>query len=385
MIKFLLKSIFFLLPFSLFAQWETKPSNTTNALHDVIFTTRDTGFIVGEQGEMLMTSDGGLSWEKIDIPTFDLFTIHFPSKNTGYTNGLKTTNGGITWDTMNEITQYINAIYFINDSVGIYAGGLNGKTTDGGLTWSSMQNPGITMTLEKIEFITDSIGFMVGWYIGGLYKTIDQGSSWSSAIIEEDLFSIKFPSPDTGYAVGWHGVIVKTVDSGDTWLRLNSELAQGSILYELYCLNNNICYSVGANGTIIKTIDGGQQWSPENSGTSEQLNSIYCVDSFCIAVGYNGIILRTNLPTGITPIDTNEERASVFPNPVNDQLTIKIHFNNVHSFQFDLYNVSGQLIKTSKLTEKNNFLDLSSYAGGIYFYKVTNGGNIIKQGKIVKQ
>src|SRR5688500_3687831 len=151
MFKFLLLEIFFFL-LHLFAQWTVIPSNTTNTLNDVFFISRDTGFIAGDS-LLLMTSDAGMSWEKVNLPSaFNFNTIHFPSKTVGYTNGLKTIDGGISWDTINPITTEwaVYSMYFINDTTGFYVSGWAiGKTIDGGFTWSEVQIPGNTMRSEE--------------------------------------------------------------------------------------------------------------------------------------------------------------------------------------------------------------------------------------------
>ncbi|HNC49180.1 MAG TPA: YCF48-related protein, partial [bacterium] len=84
-------------------------------------------------------------WRKIQSGTTDvLLGISMPSQTTGYivgTNGriLKTTNGGNDWSSQTSgTTSFLRDVHFINDSLGV-AVGESGKilyTDDGGEHWN---------------------------------------------------------------------------------------------------------------------------------------------------------------------------------------------------------------------------------------------------------
>jgi photosystem II stability/assembly factor-like uncharacterized protein len=44
------------------AQWEPQNSCTTNNLYSVYFTNTTTGYVVGDSGTILKTTDGGINW-----------------------------------------------------------------------------------------------------------------------------------------------------------------------------------------------------------------------------------------------------------------------------------------------------------------------------------
>jgi len=113
---------------------------------------RESGYNTGQYiNWVVRTVDGGASWAQVtNIPTLSgtkiqatLSSVHFPSVNIGYCCSLnghvfKTTDGGIHWSEIHFFNSsfYVNAIYFISDTVGfisvypyIY------KTIDGGATW----------------------------------------------------------------------------------------------------------------------------------------------------------------------------------------------------------------------------------------------------------
>ncbi len=81
--------------------WIEQYSNTSETLHDVVFTDDDTGYAVGGLfGTILKTVNGGTNWTHQVSPTFSYLTsVYFVNPDIGYVAGrdgeiLKTTNGG---------------------------------------------------------------------------------------------------------------------------------------------------------------------------------------------------------------------------------------------------------------------------------------------------
>ncbi len=101
-----------------------------------------TGYIgAASKGYMLKSTNGGVNWLQYNIPTSNrIYSIHFPSANTGYASCysgqiIKTTNAGINWFLQTTGTgSSLRSIFFINDLTGYCSGENNTvlKTTDGG-------------------------------------------------------------------------------------------------------------------------------------------------------------------------------------------------------------------------------------------------------------
>lgn len=388
LLKYIIIAMF---PGNIMAQWIPIASTSSQHLNDLFFTGKDTAFIVGNNGEMLRTTSAGNSWSQINNSiTHNLNTIYFPSKMIGYTNRLKTINGGTTWGTITfPLQSQLTSLYFINDTIGFFTdmSGYFGKTTDGGLTWSNQTSP-VSAVLEKIEFTSDSIGYMAGWYGGSIFKTIDQGNTWFQ-INSELLYSLKFPSQDTGYAVGWYGKIIKTTDAGNTWTTLNSGLPTNYRLYEIFCTNSNICYAVGDSGTILKTIDGGNTWLKGNSGTTAKLNSVFFTDENTgFIVGNNGLILKTtNGGNGINDTDNKKSKIKIFPNPALESVTIEIEDNIVNEGKpiFILFDLSGKQILNFPIKKNKTKIETGNLSPGPYLYQLENNNETIDLGKIIIQ
>jgi photosystem II stability/assembly factor-like uncharacterized protein len=140
-------------------------------LHSIRFADSKYGWAIG-QSVVLHTKDSGQHWsEQHYSPDKDLFGIDFISLAEGWivgSNGLLlyTTNGGETWQARQLPTEqsrlWFTSVRFINSAKGWIAGenGTILSTKDGGNTWESESN-GTTKMLRKLASTSQSI-FAVG-------------------------------------------------------------------------------------------------------------------------------------------------------------------------------------------------------------------------------
>lgn len=77
----------------------------------------------------------------------------------------------------------------------------------------------------------------------------------------------------------------------------------------------------------------------------------------------------------------NDPEIRVYPNPAHTHILVK----GSGSFVFHLYDLTGKLV-ANKPVHQPELIDLSPYAGGLYFYKAIDaGGRLLKAGKLVIQ
>jgi photosystem II stability/assembly factor-like uncharacterized protein len=70
------------------SQWIQQNSGTSNGLYAVHFTNAKTGYIAGEAGIILKTTDGGITWTpQSSRSIFYLNSIYFLDSITGYIAG----------------------------------------------------------------------------------------------------------------------------------------------------------------------------------------------------------------------------------------------------------------------------------------------------------
>jgi hypothetical protein len=68
-----------------------------------------------------------------------------------------------------------------------------------------------------------------------------------------------------------------------------------------------------------------------------------------------------------------EMEASVYPNPASQNTVFNFENNNNSLFVLNLYNITGQSVKTIETTSDEFSIDLSEIASGIYTYSLSNG------------
>jgi len=342
------------------AQWSlvnTPPNFAYAVLQDVRFSDQSTGFIVGNNGIIFRTTDGGNIWDYLPSGTNnDLHSIYFINSDTGFVCGssgtvLKTMNAGNSWTNTNLYYNF-SSIYFSNQNTGFLIGSYVSlgnefpiffKTTNEGNEWLPMNVSGISIP-TAVFFVDSNVGYILG-LDNQVTKTTNGGNSWITlpppgVYSASDIF---FSSVDTGYIfaggelVGYnYGTIKKTTDGGMTWITklilssyINSSLMKGNFI------NNDIGYVVGCNiDFILMTNDGGNNWSMEALGTAECLNSIFFTnENKGYAVGYPGKIFQTFngvfLPVELTSFTV------LYSNPnINLNWSTATELNN-HGFEIE--------------------------------------------------
>ncbi len=114
-----------------------------------------------------------------------------------------------------------------------------------------------------------------------------QGSGvWSN------IYSVFSIDGQTAWISGAYGIILKTTNSGASWVQKNS--GTSLTLGYIYFFNENEGIAAGNNGTIKRTTDGGNTWYTVSSGTSNNLNDGSVInDSLMYLIGWNGTLLIT--------------------------------------------------------------------------------------------
>ena len=99
-------------------------------------------------------------------------------------------------------------------------------------------------------------------------------------------------------------------------------------------------------------------------------------------------------PTDTSTIDTTTsdngtlaiETVTVYPNPFDDVLIFNFFPANHDAATLDLYNDIGQpILRKDSIIAEKLIINSSSFASGIYFYRITSGENFMKRGKVILQ
>lgn len=306
------------------------------------------GYVIGFDGAVGFTNDGGDNWAVRNTQTTTLTSLDFLDANTGYAvgmggnilsilgiNTIASANRG-TGNTLLAVTR--------KDASTVYAVGANGM----GCTMDSLGTactPTATQhALNGVHFPTPTSGYMVGdsgtilstnlgiqssgtkknlrsvffsdaltgiavGDSGAIMRTESGGRTWTSqaSLTSEHLMSVHFPKTETGYAVGWNGTIRKSTDGGVTWTSpISSGTQTTHYLYSVFFTSPDTGYVAGRNSAtlakdvaciIMKTIDGGATWKTvfTDNKVITFMRSIYFTDENTgYAVGAGGWILKTS-------------------------------------------------------------------------------------------
>ena len=255
------------------ATWAPLTSGTTTTLHDVYLFDVSQGVAVGEQGLILRTTDGGAIWQSVPSGVTDnLQSVSFSGVN-GICGGdsqtiLYSTDSGASW----QIGQTgffgggFPGAHMLSATIGFVAGQNSifqpfvGATTDGGASWAPQafyfngNEGGATDTF----FFDQNTGVVSGILFdgrGAIARTTDGGTNWSTSLYDQAMQGVDFPTTDIGFAVGWAGRILNTTDSGVTWSDQTSGTSVN--LNDVFFGGNALTgIAVGDSGTILRTTNG---------------------------------------------------------------------------------------------------------------------------------
>ncbi len=73
-----------------------------------------------------------------------------------------------------------------------------------------------------------------------------------------------------------------------------------------------------------------------------------------------------------------------YPNPAVNFLTLKIENNELSSFSYQLYNISGSMIRNAKVTSIETTISMSDLTPSTYFLRILVDNKEVKTFKIIK-
>jgi photosystem II stability/assembly factor-like uncharacterized protein len=379
--------------------WSPYFSGCGDWLSDVTFTDENTGW-VDAGNSLLHTSDGGLTWTRLDS-TFPGGQIFFVDQTHGWiSNGSKifrTSDGGATWvlqSSFDPETDWISGLFFSDPSNGWlikwyhdpdghffdYEGVL--RTTNGGGTWSSCLQ---RTSLTGVQFV-DSLHGLAWTTYGTICHSNDGGMTWDYTEAPGDYFNITCLDLEHCWlSLEYGGGLYFSSNFGITWNQ-RSEVGYGHLKF----IDPEHGWGLMDNRTV-HTTDGGVTWTQDSVLTNNHLTDFSVVGNNIWVSGMYGTILHSNIE-----IQNTDERPqliptsislSTYPNPFNPSTTISFSLPHASAVKLDVFDVLGRkaevrlAIPTGVLTagEHHIAFDGTNLSSGIYFVRLEAGGMVKTQ------
>jgi hypothetical protein len=255
------------------AGWVTQESGTTQDLNAAYFVSDTLGFIAGNNGTILKTTDGGLTWLSRSTGTANHNDVIFPAATEGYVLG---------------------------------SGGTLLKSVDQGETFTAITLPAAvaTGTLRKAAALGDvralaiSSGATTDSYV---LISANAGATWTpTALTGLNVAGVQLASDGAGsYNTYVWGTVFGGADTGRNVIRKDGVTVYSNVTSEvsdLVMVSPLVGYAAGSNGLFLKTTTGGAggSWTTLDCGVTRNLNALaFITDQFGWAVGNGGWIAFT--------------------------------------------------------------------------------------------
>jgi photosystem II stability/assembly factor-like uncharacterized protein len=275
----------------------------------------NTIFVVGSKALLLISSDKGKTWlqrivkEREGSELFqdrDLYAIRFsPGGKVGWIVGeegviLKTADGGDTWTRQDSgVKSNLFNLCPVDNKV-VVAVGADGtivRTGDGGDHWRVLKSPKL-VSLFDLTFVNQNVGFAVGEF-STILATADGGETWmlnhggnTDDFTIGPYFSVIFSDPLHGIVSGLAGDLMVTADGGKTWqARKLPDSASGYVVAEES--SSKRLWIAGVGGRMFNEAQDGQWQSVERTAFHD-ITDLAFAGELGVAVGLNGTILLSD-------------------------------------------------------------------------------------------
>ena len=235
----------------------------TGSFYDVKYTGTNSAVTVGDNGNVYLTTNLGANWnqqqsgitDRLLGIDFDLNYFEFEIGRTNNSGGdslfgiavgqngriIRTLDGGITWETKTSPTNLSLFAVDIADRLNAFAVGSVGvfiRTTDGGETWTQLPT-NFNGTINSLSFISPTIGIL-STSTGLLLRTLDGGETLDTlgSISNNNLLDVQMFDPFSATVVGGLGTIIHAEPDSIIIVGVREQLQQ-SIIPSQFLLEQN--------------------------------------------------------------------------------------------------------------------------------------------------
>jgi photosystem II stability/assembly factor-like uncharacterized protein len=413
---------------NLFCQqfWLRQNSPSTKLLTRSFFTDSLYGWVIGDSGTIVHTSNSGNNWvlQQSGIDDDALEDVFFLNRSYGWIlsndylfNGtviLSTTNGGQNWiySVFPDTALVFNTIYFLSAQTGFISGYSEKifKTTNGGVNWfaTSFDTASCFPGLKKNDFVfADNMnGFACGGifdFQGLIWKTTDGGSNWISYCLSpEPMQEIKFLGGNRLIAMGgdyeFGAMQIQSTNAGANWVYENIECFGNATGFD-FRTPAEVWAALSFSAYFAVNLDSmkpATRWECIQTPDNEFIYDVkfptqfkgWCVGSHGSIFKYNTSVIGISGNSNITVKEFLLQQN--YPNPFNPATNIKFQLPNLSNVRLAIYDmlggeievlVNGELKPGAYSVEWN----AADYPSGVYFCLLqADGRRISKKMVLIK-
>jgi len=356
------------------ATWEVQNPGITNVLNAMdIYTYEEVTGInvtmmiaVGENGVLLKSVDNGLTWNvKANISTENLNDVAIYSADLIYVCGnngtlLRSIDFGETFEPVAiPVTTNLNSFTFSGPQTNLtrinaIVAGDSGTilVSQNAYDWTAV-NSSTTENLFAATF--SGVNAICTGANGTILTSNDEGLSWISVVsgVSTSIYDVKYLDILTAIASSENGILLRTRDGGATWTLISTPVEAD--LFALNFANENVGISIGSEGTEIYSIDGGLTW-------------------------------LTGITANVLPADKkfDAKLSQNYPNPFNPSTLINYSIPDNSTVSIKIYDMTGREVRTlvNSYQAPGSYsvkFDAANLSSGIYFYvlRANSGKNEI--------
>ncbi|MGA2668372.1 MAG: T9SS type A sorting domain-containing protein [Ignavibacteria bacterium] len=385
--------------------WSEQTSPVTTGLNTVSAVSNQIGWIGGNSGVVLRTTNGGSSWTNVTgapIGTDAVYAICGIDANTclvstspSNTFVFKTTNGGANWtQVFTVVGGFVDDIKMFSATNGyLYGDPVGGrwelyKTTNAGTNWDSTGlylpqaaseagwNNAMCIRGTKVWFGTNNTK---------VYYSTNSGTNWTAQATTGSVntYSVSF---DGAGNIGMCGesAALRSTNSGVNWTVVTvpgtgSIIGFGNALQKFWYARANIIYQSTDNGATFAL-----QYTSPSSGsyngtsfvmTGNVIRGWAVTSSGTISI-YNEIL--TGIANNNNQVPKNFSLGQNYPNPFNPTTKIAYQLPKAELVKLTVYDLLGREVSVlvNEYKQAGSYtidFNASNYASGVYFYRIEAG------------
>lgn len=273
------------------------------------------------------------------------------------------------------------------------------KSYDNGDSWIPVTTGLSNGSLYKMLAVAKANSNYVYASTGGsTFKSTDGGTNWTSISTGlpgtlANYITVKPSDANTVYITlsGYTATqkVYMTTNAGATWVNITATGLPNTPINCIEVENNSMTgIYVGTDLGVYYRNDTMTSWIPYNNGLPNvivnELEINYLSGKLRAGTYGRGLWesdLFTNTITSLKDQNNEADALVYYPNPAAGMVTIE---NLPSSGTLELVNETGQVVFRTSIQKGTEMIDVSSFASGIYFLKVSSENNISRKKIVVK-